>query len=139
MKKKDETRNYSGSCLCGAVTFSFKGKLDDIWFCHCGACRKNYGMYGAFAGVKKGALKLEHTIALGKTRAKEKGSADRYFCSSCGSPILWDKKTMPRSYILLGLIDGKATIKKAQHIFTLEKGAYYEICDNWKRYKTVPR
>lgn len=137
MKKKSNTRIHSGSCLCGAVKFSFVGKLDDIWFCHCHACRKNYGMYGAFAGVKRGALKLEHSLPLGKTKVP--GGADRYFCSGCGSPILWDKKAMPCTYVLLGLIDGAAEIEHAQHIYTREKGAYYEICDHWKQYKTVPR
>jgi len=132
-----KVKSYSGSCLCGSVRFSFVGKLDDIWFCHCEACRKNYGMYGAFAGIKRGELKLEHKLPLGKTKAK--GGADRYFCSGCGSPILWDRPKMPRTYVLLGLIEGAATIVKAQHIFTKEKGAYYQICDKWPQFLSVPK
>lgn len=139
MKKVARTpsKKHSGSCLCGAVRFSFVGKLDDVWFCHCQACRKNYGMYGAFAGVERAALKLEHDLPLGKTKVK--GGADRYFCSGCGSPILWDRPRMARTYVMLGLIEGAAAIEGAQHIFTAEKGSYYEICDGWPQFKSVPK
>ena len=130
-------KKYSGSCLCGAVRFSFVGRLDDVWFYHCHACRKNYGMYGAFAGVKREALKLKHNIDLGKVKVK--GGADRYFCTRCGSPIQWDRPRMSRTYVFLGLIDGIASIDSAQHIYTKEKGAYYQICDNWRQYKSVPK
>ncbi len=52
-------RRYTGSCLCGETRFSFVGKLDDLYFCHCSQCRKNYGLYGAFAGVTRSRFALD--------------------------------------------------------------------------------
>ena len=49
-------KTQRGSCLCGAVKFSFEGVLDDAYFCHCIQCRKNYGMHGAFVGVARDKL-----------------------------------------------------------------------------------
>lgn len=130
-------KKHSGSCLCGSVKFSFEGPLDDIWFCHCSQCRKNYGMYGAFVGVLHDSLKINKSKYLNSYRASK--DVKRTFCSKCGSPILWDKKGLKYVYILLGLLDEKVNIKKANHIHTKNKGGYYKICDKWPQYKTVPK
>ncbi len=135
MKKK--LAKHSGSCQCGAIRFSFGGVLDDIWFCHCTQCRKNYGMYGAFVGT------LRENFTINKTRKLRsyKSSADirRTFCGTCGSPITWDRKGYTRIYVLAGLLDGKVKITHGKHIFTKNKGGYYQICDSLPQYKTVPK
>ena len=60
MKKTLRSKSiHRGSCLCGATKFSFHGPLNDVWFCHCRNCRKNYGMYGAFVGVPKKSLVIK--------------------------------------------------------------------------------
>ena len=132
-KKKGK---YSGSCLCGAVAFSFTGTLDDVWFCHCTQCRKNYGMYGAFIGVPRKMLKINKAK---RTTYRSSGNTKRTFCHKCGSPITWDREGHDSIYILAGLIDGNTKIVSAKHIFIKNKGTYYEVCDRWPQYKTVPK
>ncbi|MEN9558741.1 MAG: hypothetical protein RL141_1110 [Candidatus Parcubacteria bacterium] len=127
---------HSGSCLCGAVVFSFTGKLDDVWFCHCTQCRKNYGMYGAFVGVPRKSFKINKAKV---TSYRSSADTKRTFCYKCGSPITWDRKGHEGIYVLVGLIEGKVKVMSAKHIFTKDKGAYYEICDQWPKYKTVPK
>ncbi|WP_290537184.1 hypothetical protein [Alcanivorax sp.] len=34
---------YTGSCLCGGVTFEIAGELAPIQVCHCQQCRKAQG------------------------------------------------------------------------------------------------
>lgn len=130
-------KTHHGSCNCGAIKFSFTGSLDDVWFCHCSQCRKNYGMYGAFVGAMRGAFKMNKTERLKSYRSSAK--VTRTFCGSCGSPITWDHDGYERVYVLLGLLDEKAKIKSARHIFTKDKGAYYDICDKWPQFKKVPK
>lgn len=119
------TRTYRGTCLCGAVQFSFSGALDDAYFCHCGQCRKNYGMHGAFVGVARDALVLNKTKTL--KSYKSSPSTVRTFCGTCGSPITWDRKGYENIYVCLGLLDGKISVSKVTNIHTKDKGAYYRL------------
>ena len=128
---------HSGSCLCGAVKYFFTGSLDDVWFCHCSQCRKNYGMYGAFVGVPRESFSINKTK---KSRSyKSSANTTRTFCGVCGSPITWDRKGYSRIYVLAGVLDGKAKITDGKHIFTKDKGGYYKICDSFPQYKTTPK
>jgi len=119
-------RKHHGSCLCGAIAFSFAGTLDDAYFCHCTQCRKNYGMHGAFVGVARDALAIsdpEKTLA----SYRSSRSTIRKFCGRCGSPISWDRRGYENIYVCLGLLDGSAGPAKIKNIHTKSKGAYYEI------------
>jgi hypothetical protein len=119
-------KKYTGSCLCGATRFSFTGKLDDLYFCHCSQCRKNYGLYGAFAGVVRGALVMEKAD---KLRAyKSSKNTTRTFCGVCGSPIAWDRADHENIYVLMGALDGKIKTSGAKHIYAKDQGGYYTIC-----------
>lgn len=128
-----------GSCLCGKVGFTLKAPLEEtIYYCHCTLCQKNYGMYGAFVGVPKEAFKITKGSKL-VTWFESSKDIFRGFCSACGSPIAWDKRSIPRMYVPAGVLDAKVKVKKAMHIHTRRKGSYYEICDGHPQYKTVPK
>lgn len=132
-----KAKTHRGSCNCRAIKFSFTGPLDDVLFCHCTRCRKNYGMYGAFVGAMRDVFKINKTKHLKSYRSS--ANVTRTFCGLCGSPITWGRDGSDRVYVLLGLLDEKARIKSARHIFTKDKGAYYEICDKWPQSKKVPK
>nr|WP_315383484.1 GFA family protein [uncultured Sphingomonas sp.] len=83
------TRNYTGRCACGSVTFSFDSEPDFIATCHCLDCKKASGGESAtFFGVPEenfallsGAPKPFHyTAASGK-------GLDRNFCPECGARV----------------------------------------------------
>src|ERR1700761_5104272 len=113
-------KKYKGSCLCGATRFSFVGKLDDLYFCHCSQCRKNYGLYGAFAGVTRGALVMEDS---GQLRTYQSSpNTTRTFCGACGSPIAWDRDDHENLYVLMGALDGDIQTAGAKHIYVEDKG-----------------
>lgn len=116
---------YCGSCLCGALRFSFSGTLDDAYFCHCQQCRKNYGMHGAFVGVARDALTINKSKFL--KSYKSSPHTVRQFCGKCGSPISWDRKGYENIYVCLGLLDGKISVPKITNIHTKSRGRYYSI------------
>jgi len=119
-------RKHRGSCLCGAVTFSFSGTLEDAYFCHCTQCRKNYGMHGAFVGVAPDALSIADPEKV-LTSYRSSRTTIRKFCGRCGSPISWDRRGYENIYMCLGLLDGDARSAKIKNIHVKSKGAYYEI------------
>lgn len=116
---------HRGSCLCGAIRYSFTGALDDAYFCHCSQCRKNYGMHGAFVGVARDKLVINKSKFL--TAYKSSPETVRKFCGKCGSPISWDRKGYERIYVCLGLLEGKNAIPKVTHLFPKDKGGYYSL------------
>jgi hypothetical protein len=107
------------------VRFSFKGALDDAYFCHCQQCRKNYGMHGAFVGVERDKLVIENRKPLRAYQSSK--DTVRTFCKRCGSPITWDRKGYERIYVSMGLLKGKIAPPKITHLYVKDKGAYYEI------------
>ena len=125
MISADPKHKHHGSCLCGAIRFSFSGTLDDAYFCHCKQCRKNYGMHGAFVGVARDALILNKAKTLKSYKSSR--STVRTFCGTCGSPVSWDRKGYENIYVCLGLLDGKISVPKITNIHTKNKGAYYDL------------
>lgn len=92
-------------------------------------------MYGAFVGVPKSALKIsgEKNIQWYKSSSKFR----RGFCKKCGSGIFWENSKWESTYLLTGLFEG-LNRKKGIHIFTKDKGGYYNICDTLPQFKTIP-
>jgi hypothetical protein len=57
-------------------------------------------------------------------------AAERGFCNHCGSSLFWrhdDDKGA--TSVMSGTLDGATGIKTAKHIFTADKGDYYDIAD----------
>jgi hypothetical protein len=120
-----KSKAFRGACLCGDVRVSFKGALDDAYFCHCVQCRKNYGMHGAFVGVERDKLVIENPRKMRLFKSSK--STMRAFCKRCGSPIFWDRNGYERIYVCMGLLDGKIAPRRIANIHTENKGAYYKL------------
>lgn len=118
---------HKGSCLCGAVKIKVEGDLSDADACHCSQCRKQTGHYLVSTNVPKSALLVE-----GEDNVRWYPSSDharRGFCETCGSTLFWDPFRKDGIAIAMGLFDGPTGAKLTHHIFTADKGDYYEITD----------
>lgn len=118
---------HRGSCLCGAVRITVEGDLPQPNACHCVACRKQTGHFGASLDVPRSALKIEGEEAIRWYRSSEK--VHRGFCGTCGSTLFWDPIHHDWTAIAMGLFDGSTQTSLSMHIFVSEKGDYYEIGD----------
>jgi len=108
-------KQYHGSCLCEAVQFLVsKLNLDDLWFCHCSQCRKNYGMYGAFIGVLRKELKISGAENIQWYESSQ--NFRRGFCQKCGSGIFWENQEWKTTYLLLGLFEKKTERKVCTYV-----------------------
>ena len=56
--------------------------------------------------------------------------AKRGFCATCGSFLFWKAHDESTISFALGAIDGPTGLALEKHIFTADKGDYYEITDD---------
>ena len=79
-----------GSCLCGAVRWTFDGTPESATACNCTACRR-YGTLWAYD------YEGERIKVSGETRAYIRGKALSFnFCPTCGCIAYWrGSKTEP--------------------------------------------
>lgn len=118
---------HKGSCLCGAIQFSVSAPLAPPTACHCIQCRKQTGHFEAGTDVPKSALSVTGEENLRWYHSSEK--VRRGFCGTCGSALFFDPVHLDWIGIFMGAFDGPTNTKLAQHIFTAEKGDYYDITD----------
>ena len=57
----------------------------------------------------------------------------RGFCSVCGSILFWDPIGRAKTAVAMGAFESPTGTHLEKHIFTAEKGDYYEIADGVPR------
>lgn len=114
-----------GSCLCGAVTFSATGTTNDPAACHCSQCRKQSGHYWAAVNVPLSGFAVQGDL----TWYAASPAAKRGFCPTCGSFLFWKGHDEDEIGVALGALDGPTGLRLERHIFTADKGDYYDIAD----------
>lgn len=119
---------HTGRCNCGAVTFEVTGDLPGPDACHCTICRKSSGHYAAGTDVKRDAVTIQGGDNITWYRSSEK--VRRGFCKTCGANLFFDPLTGADWIgIMMGLFDQPTNTRLAIHIFTRDKGDYYDITD----------
>ena len=114
-----------GSCLCGGVTFAVEGEPEGLSVCHCSQCRKQSGHVWA-----SGHVPDDHLTISGEVRwYHSSADAKRGFCPTCGSFLFWKDARDNHISFALGALDGPTGLKLKRHIFTDDKGDYYDIAD----------
>ena len=131
MKAKGQLKVHKGSCLCGAVRISVQGELPQPNACHCIACRKQSGHFGASVDVPRSALSITGQEYVRWYRSSEK--VRRGFCSVCGSTLFWDPVHHDWTAVAMGVFDGPTGTSLSMHIFVAEKGDYCAIEDGLPR------
>ena len=122
----------SGGCLCGGVRYRVDGPLYDVGACHCSQCRKTTGHYFVAASCARADLTFEADETLAWYESSPR--ARRGFCSRCGSTLFWEGKERDEIDILAGSLDMPTGLTMTYHIFTADKGDYYEIADGLPQY-----
>ncbi|MBV7396162.1 GFA family protein [Mameliella sediminis] len=115
-----------GHCLCGAVTFQTDARPQGPSICHCGQCRRQSGHLWASAYVAKDALTITGPVRWFDSSPE----AQRGFCPTCGSFLFWHAHAEGTISFALGALDTPTGITLEKHIFTADKGDYYDIADD---------
>jgi hypothetical protein len=112
--------DLSGSCLCGAVTYSCSADPLFTAVCHCADCQKQTGTaFSVIVGVPRDAFEVkgelaEHTT-IGSDSHKE---THRHFCGDCGSPIMSLAESLPGvALIKAGTLDDRSWLEPQLHVW----------------------
>ena len=118
-----------GSCLCGGVTYELTKPLRPSVACHCTQCRKTSGHYWSATQVPADQFKLTADTSLSWFSSSP--DARRGFCKTCGASLFWMHDADEGAVsVASGTIDGPSGLSTSKHIFTADKGDYYDIADN---------
>ena len=116
---------HKGRCLCGAIRFETSATPEGASVCHCGQCRRQSGHLWASAQVPKNDLTVTGPV----TWFDSSDKAQRGFCPNCGSFLFWHAHDEDTISFALGALDAPTGITLEKHIFTADKGDYYDIAD----------
>tara|TARA_B100000676_G_C17622797_1_gene602552 strand:- start:35 stop:433 length:399 start_codon:yes stop_codon:yes gene_type:complete len=126
---------YTGSCLCGGVTFEIAGELAPIQVCHCQQCRKAQGTaLVTNIPVETGKLHWVSGEAFLKSYESSPGK-QRVFCRECGSPIYSCLDSKPGVVrIRAGLLNEPLATRPAFHIYTDSACNWWPLDDDLPQY-----
>lgn len=115
----------TGRCLCGDITFTVNATPTGAHVCHCSQCRRQSGHLWASAEAPVAAVEI-----IGPVKWYEASEiARRGFCPRCGSFLFWKGHDDDMIGFALGALDEPTGITLEKHIFTADKGDYYDIKD----------
>lgn len=130
---------YTGSCLCGQVSFRIEGELAPIQVCYCLQCRKAQG--GPFATnipVAISAFRLLGGEGALKSFESSPGK-QRVFCGQCGSPIYSRRQSLPSVVrVRAGLINEPLPVGLGWHAQVGSKCNWWDIRDDLPQYPEGP-
>lgn len=120
----------TGACLCGSVSLGLTPDREVV-ACHCTQCRKQTGHFVAATRVPDEHLSItgEHNL----TWYESSEAAKRAFCKTCGSVLLWKANDSHTTSVMAGCLDAPTGLKIDRHIYTEDKGDYYEIASSEKQ------
>jgi len=114
-----------GQCLCGNIHFSSAKPVTKAIACHCGQCRRQTSHQFASAEVEDADL----TITGDVTWFTLSPEAKRGFCATCGSFLFWKGLADSFTCVSMGALESPTGLRLSKHIFTADKGDYYDIAD----------
>jgi len=127
--------DVSGGCHCGGVRYRAKGVDPRVTECHCSQCRRQSGHRYATTGAKTADLEIDGADKITWYRASP--TAERGFCSLCGSTLFWRRNGGDRTSVLAASVDEPNQLRLAEHIFVADKGGYYEIDDGLPQHEAT--
>jgi len=123
-----------GSCLCGKVSYTYQGDIQEIALCHCSQCRKAQG--GAFA--TNSPVETKNLTFSGSEFIKEFQSNHikvRAFCSNCGSPLYSARSDLPQvKRLRMGTVETEFTCENKYHIYADSKASWHDITDHYPQF-----
>lgn len=117
----------AGGCLCGAVRYEVLGVMRGVVNCHCEMCRRLHGAFGAYTKVSNASLTLVEDKGLAWYQSSD--AARRGFCRDCGASLFWQPAGIETTSIAAGTLDQPTGLATIGHIYTAEKGDFYDLSD----------
>jgi hypothetical protein len=107
-----------GHCLCGEVRYEATGPAGDMWYCHCGDCRKSSGAVGVWIetpGVRW--LSGEDRVV----RRATSSTLTRAFCSQCGTVLPAQRAGDGGALLPAGGLENVGHLRPGEHACASER------------------
>ena len=122
-----------GECNCGAIAYSIRADISDVYVCHCSICRRATGAGGIAVGIVN-TQDFQWTRGQDQISFWAKPGHDWHtsFCRICGSTLPGDNDP-ERMFIPVGtLTSGHENLRVAHHLYVDSKATWEEIGDSGK-------
>lgn len=122
-----------GSCLCARITLTITRFARQVLACHCTQCRKQSGNYVTATAVADADLCIvggEHLRWFAASKTAQRG-----FCSHCGSLLIWKRNNSNQTSVMAGCLDTPTGLTTIAHIYTAEKSDYYSLTDGLPQFE----
>ena len=138
VSKEEFSARVLGSCLCGAVHWSYDAPFTTMLHCHCSVCRKHHG--SLFATTVVGPLDSFHwrggTEKIGTWSSSP--AETRSFCTACGSKVPRVDHDSRRVFMPAGALEGEIGIRPQLHLFVGSKPAWHMLADPLPKHDAYP-
>lgn len=136
--KEEFWARVRGSCLCGAVHWSYDAPFSTMLHCHCSACRKHHGTL--YATTVVGPLTSFHwrggTEKIGTWASSPRET--RSFCTVCGSKVPRVEHDSQRVFMPAGNLEGELGIRPQMRLFVGSRPSWHELTDSLPRHEAYP-
>lgn len=125
-----------GTCLCGNVSWTIRGKPQAAYHCHCSMCRKAHGAaFASYYLVVCANFSWNNKIKGIKTYQSSPG-VHRAFCSDCGSCVPYAGESGDIVYVPAGSHTGGPGFEA--HIFINSKARWHTVSDQLPQFEAYP-
>lgn len=130
--------NFTGRCLCGAITIEVVVAPKWVSHCHCPSCQKaTSAAFATYVGFD--ALGVRFTGDAPKVYKSSPG-VKRRFCAGCGSPVSFEGEAWPGEIHLHAvLLDQSNEIEPEGHTFVKNQQPWVKLADELPRSETFPK
>ena len=131
---------HEGGCLCGAVRYRLTAQPTGVGYCHCSMCRKSASAPAMVFGSVPNANFLLDRGEDALRRYKSSDIAERAFCGTCGSQLLFDDSRDPdRIDVSIATLDRPEAVTPEFHIWVSSRIEWFDTTDHLPRYPTSDR
>ncbi|MCB9763092.1 MAG: GFA family protein [Alphaproteobacteria bacterium] len=129
--------SHTGGCLCGAVRYRASADPVSVNHCHCVQCRKQTGAAVAtWAMFRREDVTFEGALRFFRSSAR----AERGFCPTCGSALVWRATTDARHIdVSVGTLDHPERTPPTEHLFVRDQLPWLDLRDDLPRHEAMDR
>ena len=130
----------SGSCQCGAITYTVNAEPLFTYACHCSSCQKRTGSaFSLGLVVTTEALDLKGLLT-SWSRTSEQGQTNtRYSCAGCGNIIYGIGDNAPElPKLQAGTLEDTREVEPEVHMWTANKQPWVSLPNRARQFESQP-
>ena len=132
--------SLTGSCQCGAITFTIEAPSLFTYACFCHSCQKRTGSaFSMGLVVPTAALQVDGELTAWSRTSDQGVTNTRYSCADCGNIIYGTGDSNPElAKLQAGLLDDTSTLEPEVYMWASSKQPWVTLPENARPFDTQP-